>query len=543
MPDSAVRLVVAALALGFVAGLLLAWVFDWTPTGPEVTGPRDASDTGPGPQRAPNLVIAGFVVVAALAAAWLTFRATGPELNSTRSVAVMPFRTLGQSEADAFTDGIHVGVITRLSAVADLDVISRTSVLALRDSDQPLPALADALDVNWVVNVEVQQVGEEVLISARLVDARTDRQVWAEDYRRRLSAIDVFAVQGDIAGRIIDGINARLTNQEQRRVELAPTQSLDAYRLNQQGRLALERRTGQAMGEALAYFEQALTIDPQYAPAWAGVAETLSVQLAYGVIQDKGQLARAKLAIDRALALDPGLAEAWVARGLLEYLERRSPAALAAYERAVALRPGYAQAHSLKSFQLALQGQQVEAVESARQAVRLNPLAAEAWANLAAGMLTLGRWEEARDAARRTLELAPNWPNARFTNAMVLFHSGDPAAAAAQLEGLSMPWTGAGAEMLRGRALVRLGREAEARALLPTIEAMDDDYALAALQAALGERDAAFERLKAIETWDDWSTLTFRNLDGPLWNPAGDDERYAEVLDRVDASWGIDAGP
>ena len=317
-------------------------------------------------------------------------------------------------------------------------------------------------------------------------------------------------------------------------------ESLDAYRLNLQGRLALERLTPTSLAESVRYFEQALDADPDYAPAWAGLAEALSTQLAYAMISDVSSRARAEQAIERTLALDPDLAEAWVARGLLAYLDRRSPEALEAYGRAVEIRPDYAQAHTLRAFQSALQGERNQGVESARQAVRLNPLSAEAWANLSAGMLTLGRWNEAEDAADRTIDLAPGWSSARFSLGMVHFYRGNHEAAVEQLDGLSVPWTGAGAEVLKARALVRLGRENEARRLIPALEARGDAYALAALDAELGNRDAAWDRLMGIETWDDWPTLVFRDLDKPLWLREGEQERYAEVLARVDASWGIE---
>lgn len=316
--------------------------------------------------------------------------------------------------------------------------------------------------------------------------------------------------------------------------------ALDAYRLTRQGRLALQRRVPASLVESVVLFEQALEADPDYAPAWAGLAESLSTQLAYALIDDAPSRNRAEQAIERTLALDPELAEAWVARGLLAYLDRRSPEALAAYRRAIDVRPDYAQAQSLHAFQSALQGNTEQGVESARQAVRLNPQAAEAWANLSAGMLTRGRWEEAQAAAERVIALAPGWSNAGFTLGMVYFYRGDYARAAEQLDGVSVAWTGAGAEMLRARALVRLGREEEAREALSQLESKGDDYAMAALMAELGDQDAAYARLMAVDTWDDWATLAIRNLDRPLWAPDGEEDRYEEVLARVDASWGIE---
>ena len=209
--DAAIRNLVAILAVGLVVALLLAWVFDWTATGVEVTATAgDVRAAAAVSTRAPNAVIAALVLMAAVAAALLTWHSMEDIPRSARTIAVLPFATLGMEQADVFTEGMHVGVLSRLSGVHELDVISRTSVLRYRESDLSLPDIAGQLGAQWVLNADIQQGRDEVLVSVRLSDARKDRQVWAENYRRTLTATNLFQIQADIARHIIEELRAEL---------------------------------------------------------------------------------------------------------------------------------------------------------------------------------------------------------------------------------------------------------------------------------------------------------------------------------------------
>lgn len=539
--EAAMRILVAILAGGLVVVLVLTWVFELTPRGVRITAPvgEVVKITGVSSQKAPNSVIAVIVIVAAVIAAILAFRTVNEAPLAHRSIAVMPFATLGQSNADVFTDGIHVGVITRLSNVADLDVISRTSVLAYRDSNLPLPEVAAELGAAWVLNADVQQAGEEVLVSVRLADADADREVWAQDYHRMLTATNMFEIQAEIANRIIDELNAHMTQSEQLRMERLPTNNLEAYRHYQNGMALLEQRTESAIRGAVANFERALELDSKYSPAWAGLANGLTLIVAYQYGNDPELVERAEDAINQALVLDPELADAWVAKGLLSYLRRDAPSAIRALDRAIQFRPSDANAHSQRAFQHALIGDHESAYADASRAVRLNPLSPEALANLAGTSISQGRWEEALQAARRALELAPGWSNTRFVMGMTLLGTGDYEGAIKQLDGITVPWTGAGAETLLMQALVEAGRENDAQALLSKIEASGDNYAIAVARVILGELDAGYDVLFGLEEWDDFQTIVFQANHQALWQPQGEDPRYQEVLKRVLTSWGV----
>ena len=210
--DAALRNLVSVLSVGLVVALVLAWVFDWTSKGLRKTAtPIDGAARDL--MRAPNAFIAMFVLLAMVAAAYLTYLSLEGVPRSERSIAVLPFASLGMEQTDMFTEGMHIGVLTRLSEVHELDVISRNSTLRLRDNGLSLPEIADRLGANWVLNADVQQANEMVLVSVRLTDARKDRQVWTENYRRTLTATNIFEIQGEIARRIVNQLKAQLRDR------------------------------------------------------------------------------------------------------------------------------------------------------------------------------------------------------------------------------------------------------------------------------------------------------------------------------------------
>jgi len=253
-------------------------------------------------------------LLAALVGGWFLVGAGGGTEVNDLSIAVLPFETLGQEQATVFTDGVHADVLTRLSSVSDLSVTSRTSVMRYRTSDKTLPTIARELGVTWVLRGEVQETANQVQVSARLVNARTDRQVWAQSYRRELTAANLFEIQGEITAQIALALETQLSPEEEQQVARTPTQNLDAYRFYVQGRGLLDQRTEDGMRRAGEYFRQAIARDSSYAVAWAGLADALWLFEDYGYAEPGSLLPQAGEAARRALALDPDLAEAHARR-------------------------------------------------------------------------------------------------------------------------------------------------------------------------------------------------------------------------------------
>jgi serine/threonine protein kinase/Flp pilus assembly protein TadD len=313
----------------------------------------------------------------------------------------------------------------------------------------------------------------------------------------------------------------------------------EAQRFYERGRALLDQRSADAMPRAILNFEKAIDLDPNYAVAWAGLADSLALMASYAYESDPERLERARRATQKALELDPGSAEAWTARGTLEYLERHGTAALEAFEQAIRLQPDYAHAHTLAAYQLSVLGRFEESYVRARQGVDLDPLSPEALINLSASSMFTGRTEAALKAAQDARALSPGWSSTDFAVGQVMYHTGEYEAALSLLKDLSVPWTGAGAEVMVALSLFALGREEQAFAMVPTLEASGDTYALAAFYAATGDRDRGYELLQEIDSWADYPSLSFRSVDRKLWDPDNDDPRYQEIVRAIDAGWGV----
>ncbi|TDJ30836.1 MAG: TIR domain-containing protein [Gammaproteobacteria bacterium] len=456
-----------------------------------------------------------------------------------RTIAVLPFETLGADKANAFTEGIHLGVLTRLANVSDLAVISRTSVMAYRITDKTLPQIARELKVSWVVRADVQQVGGEVQINARLVDAVRDRAVWAKEYRRTLSAENIFDIQADVSKSIIVALQVQLSSFELERVEQIPTDNLEAYRLYLLGRNALDERSKEGMQQAADYFQQAIDEDASYALAWTGLADALSLYHDYGFEETGNKLLQAEQAIRHALLLDSDLAETHASYGLLLSNRNQGPAAVKELSQAIELRPSYAEAHNWLGWVHLLLGHPQEGLESTTRAVALDPLSGEAVSNLALAYLAIGKHEIALSEARRVEDTLPSWPTGKLYEGLALYHLARLTEAHSVLQHLSVPWTDSGASAAQALVLVATGDLFEARVRLAQIEQTDDLFSAGLIYAALGETDRAFAVFERIDQWRAWPTLAMRYYFPNVLSPVRNDVRYQKLLREIDRSWGI----
>ena len=460
------------------------------------------------------------------------------------SIAILPFEALGEQEGSGLAEGVHSGLLTRLSALRGLSVIARTSVLPFRNCDRRASEIAAELGVRWVLEGDVQARGHRFHVNVRLVEGATDRQVWGQGYGGLLNAATYFQVQADIAGEVAANLQLQLSPGDRLGLERNPTQDLEAYRLCTEGRMQLDGRSPDHMRQALRSFEAALVLDPDYATAWVGVADALGLLHAYG-FEGPEVLPRAEQAINTALARDPRCAEAHAALGRLMGQRNLAPEAEREIRLALSLRPGYAEAHNWLSVGLHVTGDAAEAARSSRRAVALNPLSPEALVNLASSSLFSGQLEAALKAARRARTLDEDYTTASFYEALILYEMGRFTEAAALLEGLFLPWAGSGPTTSRALSLAAAGREAEARALLEPIRSAGHAFDEGLVLAALGEREAAFgafdsasfDGLEMAVTY--WPTVALRYLFGRVWEGLRDDARYVALHRRMEESWGL----
>jgi TolB-like protein/Tfp pilus assembly protein PilF len=545
--DSAYRMIVMLALLGFPIALILAWVFELTPSGLRVTPAHD-NDTAPRPirKRVLFLEISLVIVISAgvLGLSWHLFSSGDPRPEfGDRSLAVLPFESSGPDKSTGFTDGIHDDLLTRLSSVADLSVIARSSVNRYRNADKPITEIASELGVRWILEGRVQQVENQLRVSVRLIDPNPGVQTWADSYLYDLSAANLFAAQSEIAHQIAQALETQLTPLEEREVTRKPTDNLEAYSLFVEARTLLQQREEPQMRQALRLFTQATEIDPDFALAWVGVADSLYELVDYGFQAPDNAVAAALEAANHALMLNPENPEAYVSLGIIHYLQQDGIVALNLLDKAVQLRPGYADAFSKVSWVAQLLGRKDLAIESAERAMELDPLAIEPLVNFAMTRLIEGDAELALSALRQDSELLQDWPTLQFYEGVVLYHMQRYSEAIDLLSGLDIPWAGQGPLATQAVAHARSGQETEARLLIQELKAREaHPFLIALAYASLGDDDEAFNAIESIESWTtdaDWPILASRYLYPDVLAGLRSDPRYDRMLRRLDRAWGL----
>ncbi len=460
-----------------------------------------------------------------------------------RSVAVLPFEVVGRDEDAGFlADGLHNDLLTELTKAGHLTVIGRTSVMTYRGSGKPAREIASELGVEVVVEGVVQSAGQRVRLSIRLLDAGRGVELWADRFDRELTAENLFSIQTDLASRIVRSLHAELVEGGPR---VAATDDLDAYRLVVEGRSQSDLRTGAGLTGAIDLFERAVEQDPDYALAWVGLADALTLAADYGHGPSAELLPRAKGAVYRALALDPDSPEAHTSLGLLYSNYRDGPGAIREFERAIDRSPGYAEAHNWLSWVALLVGRADAALESSRRAVELNPLSAEAVSNLAISRLAVGEAGQALIEARRSYDLSPSFTTARFYEGIVLYELERFEEAVAVLEPLSVaatgellvPWAQMGPDATLAAALSAAGDTQRAQDILAAIDPSTHPFAHGLVLAALGETGRALAVFAGIDDVDEWPSLTLHHWHRTIWEPLAADPRYHHLRDVTYRSW------
>jgi TolB-like protein/class 3 adenylate cyclase/cytochrome c-type biogenesis protein CcmH/NrfG len=327
---------------------------------------------------------------------------------SEKSIAVMPLENLSEEKENAyFADGIQDELLSNLSKIKDLKVISRTSVMQYKSGiKRNLKEIGQQLGVSKVVEGTVRRSGNHIRVSVQLIDALTDRHLWAENYDRTLA--DSLAMQGELATEIAASVGATLTPQEKARVKAQPTNNADAYDAYLRGRaitiLAMSEREN--LERAVRSYEEAVKLDPNFALAWVYLSRARSIY--YRNDPSPARLAAAKAALDRALALDPNLPEAHLARGNYRFqVERDLTGALSEFQKAEQGLPNNADIFTAISMIQRRRGHPDEALEAARRAVALDPRNRDACFFLATTYGSQRRYREAIAVADRVLAFDP----------------------------------------------------------------------------------------------------------------------------------------
>ena len=340
--------------------------------------------------------------------------ATQPAVRATNarpSIAVMPFENRSKLEDDAyFVDGIHDDVLTQLTKVSALKVISRTSVERFRRTDLSVQQIAQQLGVRSILEGGVQRAGNRVRVTVQLVDATTDTHLWAESYDRELTAANIFAIQSEVAAAIAEALKATLTPAEEARSKAVATQNLQAWEAYQLGKQRMAKRASADLADAEQFFRKAIDLDPKFALAYVGLADTLNLQVTYSGAPKEFTLGHGEKAVAKALELDPRLAEAWTSSALFAQDRWQYERAESMFQRAIELNPNYAPARHWYSIMLGAVGRLDEALVQAQRAVELDPLSAVINLNLGSTLAGMGRFREADATYQRAITIDPSRP-------------------------------------------------------------------------------------------------------------------------------------
>ena len=416
-----------------------------------------------------------------------------------RSLAVLPLESLSNDASqDYFADGMTDELISDLGQISALRVISRTSVMVYKYARKPLPQIARELNVDAVVEGTVLRSGDQVRITAQLIDASSDKHLWSQSYQGELR--DTLALQNRVASAIADQIRINVNPQEQAALKSVKVVNPQAYESFLKGRYFWNKRTADGLKVALAYFNQAIDEDPKYAPAYSGLADTNALlgDWQYAVMTPKEALPKAKAAAIRALELDGALGEAHNSLAFcLDGFDWDFDAAGKEFRRAIELNPSYATAHHWYAWHLSLLGRYEEAIAEMRKAENLDPLSLIINADLAELLVLAHSYDESIRQSRKTIEMDPNFALAhnQLAQAYLQKHMHDEAVAelqkAAQLSGGS-PTVMANL----ARAYVASGKRGEAVKLLNDLKKRSSPVSshaseIAVIYAALGDTDQA----------------------------------------------------
>jgi TolB-like protein/Tfp pilus assembly protein PilF len=544
IPNWVVRLVIVLIAIGFPIALVIAWAFEATPEGIKRTEDVDLAVVSRAPKK--HLWIYVVIIGAAISVALFflgrytagTPRQSEAATLSSKSIAVLPFDNLSRDPDNAFfAEGVQDEILTRLAKVADLKVIARTSTQKFKSSPENLPDIAKQLGALNILEGSVQKVNDQVRVNVQLINAMTNAHLWAEIYDRKLS--DIFAVQSDIAKTVADTLQAKLTGSEKQMMAAASTTDTAAYELYHKGRSLWGKRTGDNIPKAIAFYEQAIARDPNYALAYAGLASAYILSPFYAGADRLEMSAKAKEAALKALRLDPNLAEAHTALGKVFFFsEIDLPGAMREYKRGIELKPNDADAHhwygndALSAF-----GQFEEAIVEGKRSVELDPLSVIINADFGVSFLYARRYEESAKQLRKTLEMDPTSFYTHYNLGLLLQATGDLSGAIAEYEKAKQLNGNTYVSMLCAQAKARAGDKDAAQRMLSELDTISQQrevvgYLRALLYLSLNNKEEALRWLEQDYEERDGSNISTIKVD-PLLASLHGDPRSETLVQKV----------
>lgn len=408
--DDVLRVILVGLVILFPIWIIFAYFFEWTEHGFKLTSRVEEEDSiSETTSRRLNIYIIGgltIAVVLLLTDRFTNFTGTLPEIQKERSIAVLPFDNLGDPETAYFAEGMAEDILTQLSKAANLRVLSRVTLKGYDMTDKTVEEIGEDLGVNYLLTGSVRKANDQVRVSCQLVQVNPEEQAWAESFDRQL--YDIFRIQSEVAQNIARQLQASLSPEEQKRIELEPTKNLEAYTTYLKGREAYNKYQTDEMQNALNLFKEAIEIDPKLAPAHAGVSDAIG-QLTYSGILPNDYYDSAKSAAEKALEINPELAEGWKALGLFHHYSGDIVNAKDCYEKALEYNPNF---HAAVANLVGIYGRLGDidkAMNTAKKSMQLDPLNSFSYGMIARGLLLIELYDSAEVVIKRGLEFNPGY--------------------------------------------------------------------------------------------------------------------------------------
>ena len=546
VPSWAVRLVVLLLVVGFPVALVLAWAFELTPEGIKRAEDVDLADLMR--RRKGRYLAAGIVVVAAAALVVLTIQLVRKSSSSiapaptvaeipvaAKSIAVLPFKPLAaQNRDEILENGMADTLIAKLSTIHDVVVPALASTRKYEEQGHDLLALGKLLHVRSVLEGTLQRVADRIRVSARLINVSDGASLWSGTFDEKFT--DVFAVQDAIAQKVAAALTLHLSGEDQKQLTKRYTENTDAYQLYLKGRFYWNKYTEQGWRKSIEYFKQALGKDPNYAKAYAGLADSYSLMGELGFLPADEAFPKAQFYAENALKLDDALSDAHLSLGIVRlFYDEDLEAAEKELRRAKELNANNAQAYHFYAHYLQFSGRAPEAIAEIHRGAMLDPTNLIIAYEEGNAYYLAHQFEQSLAYLRRALELDPNFIYTSVTTATNYYLLGQYDQAVAELERTravnaeDVQWQG-----VLASAYAKSGRRADAEKIVAKLEEQlghqnFDAQSLAYAYLALGDKDRALRALEYNSTH--YGSLIWTRAD-PMFDPLRSEPRYAELLRR-----------
>ncbi len=493
-------------------------------------------------QMAGRLALAAVAVYALFFMGYLAFqksrdRSATAEAPTLHSLAVLPFQTIGADKSDEYLGlGTADVLITKLGNISKIVVRPTSAIEHYRNTTLSPLEIGKEQGVDAVLDGRIQREAGRVRLTVQLVRVRDGAELWADTFDEKFT--NIFSLEDEVSERVVESLRLRLTDADVRRIAKRPTENAQAYESYIKGRYFWNKRTGDGLQKGLEYFREAVRLDPTFAEAYEGVADSYAALGLYAVIAPDEAFPAAREAAKKALQMDGELADAHATLGLIAfYYDWDGPAAESEFRRAIEINPNYAMAHSWDGETLAAMARFPEAIEEAKRALTDDPLSLIANSNAGWTLCLAGQTEAAIQTLKKAIEMDPSFPRTHYRLGTVYQSQGlyDQAIAefekAVQLSGGNPYYM---ASLGHGYAVA--GHSEEARQVLNTLKARSAHeyipaYAIALVYAGLNEKDNAFLWLGKTST-DHSTSMAFAKVDPSLSNLRSD-PRFSALTQRL----------